>query len=54
MADAGELLVGPTRTAFAAHLIGRGHRPSPDLVQATLGNDAGIVGAATLAREAQA
>ena len=54
VADAGELLVGPTRTAFAAHLIGRGHRPSPDLVQATLGNDAGIVGAATLAREAQA
>lgn len=54
VADAGDLLIGPTRTAFARHLIGRGHRPSPELVPATLGNDAGIVGAATLAREANA
>ncbi|WP_068265552.1 ROK family protein [Janibacter limosus] len=54
VADAGDLLIGPTRTAFARHLIGRGHRPSPELVHATLGNDAGIVGAATLAREGRA
>lgn len=54
MAEAGDLLIGPTRTAFAKHLIGRGYRPSPELVQATLGNDAGIVGAATLAREGSA
>lgn len=51
VADAGALLIDPTREAFAAHLIGRGHRPSPTIVAATLGNDAGLVGAATLARE---
>lgn len=51
VADAGDLLVDPAREAFAAHLIGRGHRPSPTIVVATLGNDAGLVGAATLARE---
>ncbi|WEV78940.1 ROK family protein [Janibacter cremeus] len=51
VADAGDLLLDPTREAFAAHLIGRGHRPSPTIVVATLGNDAGLVGAATLARE---
>ena len=54
VADAGDLLIGPTRTAFAKHLIGRGHRPSPEIVPATLGNDAGIVGAATIAREGRA
>lgn len=54
VADAGDLLVTPTRASFARHLIGRGHRPSPEIVQATLGNDAGLVGAATLAREASA
>jgi glucokinase len=52
VADAGDLLVEPTRRSFARHLIGRGNRPSPEIVRATLGNDAGIVGAATLAREA--
>lgn len=54
VADAGDLLVEPAREAFAARLIGRGHRPSPTLVPAVLGNDAGLVGAATLAREAHA
>ena len=52
--DAGELLIDPARASFARHLIGRGHRPAPQIVPATLGNDAGIVGAATLAREAHA
>lgn len=51
---AGELLVGPARSAFARHLIGRGHRPTPELVLASLGNDAGVVGAASLARESAA
>lgn len=48
---AGELLLAPVRTAFARHLIGRGHRPSPQIVPAALGNDAGVVGAAAVARE---
>lgn len=51
VADAGPLLLDPATEAFAAHLIGRGHRPSPRVVAAELGNDAGLVGAATLARE---
>lgn len=54
VADAGDLLIDPARASFARHLIGRGHRPAPQIVPATLGNDAGIVGAATLAREAHA
>lgn len=52
--DAGALLLDPTAAAFEAHLIGRGNRPSPSVVPATLGNDAGVVGAAALAREAAA
>lgn len=54
VADTGALLIGPTTEAFAAHLIGRGHRPSPTIVVAALGNDAGLVGAAALARESTA
>lgn len=53
VADAGDLLITPTRQAVTARLLGRGHRPSPTLVPAVLGNDAGLVGAATLAREAR-
>ncbi len=52
VADAGSLLLDPVTEAFAAHLIGRGHRPSPRVVPAELGNDAGLVGVAALAREA--
>ena len=54
VADAGALLLDPAAEAFAARLIGRGHRPSPRVVSAELGNDAGLVGAAALAREATA
>ncbi len=51
VADAGDLLLEPALAALGRRLVGRGHRPSPELALATLGNDAGIVGAATLARE---
>lgn len=54
VAETGSLLLDPTTQAFAEHLIGRGHRPSPTIVAATLGNDAGLVGAAALARESAA
>ncbi len=50
VADAGELLLGPAREVFEAQLTGSGHRPVPDIVLAALGNDAGLVGAADLAR----
>ncbi|EFC79947.1 ROK family glucokinase [Parafrankia sp. EUN1f] len=50
VSDAGELLVSPARTRFRSVLSGRGHRPEADVVVATLGSAAGIVGAADLAR----
>jgi glucokinase len=50
VSDAGELLLGPAREAFRARLTGAGNRPEPDVRLAELGNDAGIVGAADLAR----
>ena len=50
VSDVGELLLGQARTAFRRNLTGRTHRPEPHIRIATLGNDAGIVGAADLAR----
>ena len=47
---ADELLLDPIRSAFAAQLTGRGHRPMLEIRKATLGNQAGIIGAADLAR----
>jgi glucokinase len=50
VAHAGELLLRPAREALLRNLVGRGHRPAPELVLATLGTSAGFVGAADLAR----
>jgi glucokinase len=50
VADAGELLLGPTRAAFLAQLTGRGFRPELEIRKAGLGNRAGLIGAADLAR----
>jgi glucokinase len=47
---AGDLLLDPARAAFAAQLTGRGHRPLAEVRPATLGNRAGVIGAADLAR----
>ncbi|MGL4744966.1 MAG: ROK family protein, partial [Dermatophilaceae bacterium] len=49
---AGDLLLGPAREAFRRQLTGRGYRPEAAIVAAALGNDAGLVGAADLARRA--
>ncbi|MGH3329365.1 MAG: ROK family glucokinase [Streptomycetales bacterium] len=51
VADAGEMLLAPARHAFRRQLTGRGYRPEARIVQAALGNDAGLVGAADLARD---
>lgn len=51
VAAAGDLLMTPLRTAFEHELTGRGHRPTLDIRIAALGNDAGMIGAANLARE---
>ncbi len=50
VSEAGDLLLGPTRRAFSAALSGGGTRPSPQIRLAKLGNAAGLVGAADLAR----
>jgi glucokinase len=47
---AGELLVAPARKAYEGTLTGRGHRPFAELIVAELGELAGLVGAADLAR----
>ena len=49
VSQAGGLLIGPARAAFAEALTGRGFRPEARVVLARLGNDAGMIGAATLA-----
>ena len=46
---AGDLLLEPARAACAGATEGRGHRPNVPLVAASLGTDAGAVGAADLA-----
>ena len=48
---AGELLLDPARRAFATSVEAPDFRPPVPLVPAGLGNDAGVVGAATLALE---
>ncbi len=50
VSDAGELLLGPARESFRKTLTGRGFRPMPQIVKAALGPEAGLVGAADLAR----
>jgi glucokinase len=49
---AGELLVRPAREEFAHTLTGRGFRPQARVSIAALGPDAGLVGAADIARRA--
>ncbi len=51
VADAGDLLLDPARRTFERVLSGAGNRPRPDVRLAELGNDAGMVGAADLARQ---
>jgi glucokinase len=50
VAEAGELLLKPARENYAAVLSGRGYRPLADVVPARLGAEAGLIGAADLAR----
>jgi glucokinase len=50
VSDAGDLLIRPATDAFRRSLTGRGFRPEPRIVRAHLGNQAGMIGAADLAR----
>jgi len=47
---AGDLLLTSARETFKRQLPGRGYRPEARIVAAHLGNDAGLIGAADLAR----
>ncbi|MBI1377614.1 MAG: ROK family glucokinase [Frankiales bacterium] len=51
VSEAGELLLDPARAAFETALVAHDHRPVARVVPAQLGNDAGLVGAADLARD---
>jgi glucokinase len=48
LVEAGELLFGPVRAAFAELLTGASYRPPVAIVPATLGEHAGAIGAACL------
>lgn len=50
VSSAGDLLLAPARIALAESLVAAEHRQIPDLVNATLGPDAGMIGASVLAR----
>jgi len=47
---AGDLLLGPIRDSYRQNVPARGYHPEPEFVIAELVNDAGVVGAADLAR----
>lgn len=50
VAEAGDLLLGPAREAFGTHMSARGFHPEATFELAAMGNEAGVVGAADLAR----
>jgi len=50
VSEAGDLFLKPMAAAFEQRLTGRGHRPVATVGLAQLGNHAGLVGAADLAR----
>jgi glucokinase len=52
VSDAGDLLLIPAQQAFSRSLTGRGFREEARLVLAHFRNDAGLIGAADLARHA--
>jgi glucokinase len=50
LSEAGDLLLGPARSAFHRNLTGRGFRPAAPIEPAALGPKAGLIGAADLSR----
>jgi glucokinase len=48
--DAGEILLAPTRAALERYMPFAGRHPYPEIIAASLGNEAGLVGVADLAR----
>jgi glucokinase len=50
VSDAGDLLLEPAREALGRSVVGAGHRSVPPVLKATLGAEAGAVGAADMVR----
>ncbi|WP_340538641.1 ROK family protein [Nocardioides sp. GXZ039] len=50
---AGDILLDPARQALARTVVGAGHRTPPQVTAAGLGPEAGLIGAALLARSAR-
>ncbi len=48
--DAGEILLSPTRVALTRYMPFAGKHPLPEIIAAELGNEAGLIGVADLAR----
>jgi glucokinase len=48
--EAGDLLIAPAQAALGRNLTARTHRPNIPVLPAALGNEAGMIGAADLAR----
>ena len=48
--DAGEILLAPTRAALERYMPFAGRHPYPEIIAASMGNEAGLVGVADLAR----
>lgn len=51
LSEAGDLILDPIREALGSQLPARGYRPEPKIVAARFTNQAGVIGAADLARE---
>lgn len=51
LSEAGDLILDPIREALSSQLPAKGYRPEPKIVAATFTNQAGVIGAADLARE---
>jgi glucokinase len=51
VSEAGEMLLGPARAVYENSVTGRAYRQLADIRQAQLGPDAGLIGAADLARQ---
>lgn len=51
LVNLGEVLIGRVRERFPEHLEGRAYRPDIPIIPAELGDQAGLIGAAVLARQ---
>ncbi|MBW3069392.1 MULTISPECIES: ROK family glucokinase [unclassified Actinomyces] len=51
LTEAGDILLNPVRKSFAEHLTARAHRPEIPIVISSSGQEAGLIGAADLARQ---